>query len=61
VKRLVKKNSLFVRLNDQDAADVKKAAAIESRRRGEIVGEATLVRELAMPLIRDIVAKVQAA
>lgn len=56
MRSLVKKRPLFIRLTSQEAADVERAARIESRRRGELVGRSTLVRELAMPRVREIVA-----
>jgi hypothetical protein len=56
MKRLVKKKRLLVRLSPQDAADVDRAARLESRRRGEVVGESTLLRELAMPKVRELLA-----
>jgi hypothetical protein len=59
MKRLVKKKELKLRLTAQDAADLEKAARIESRRRGEIVGESTLLRELGMPRVRELLADQQ--
>ncbi len=57
MKRLVKTKELKLRLSSQDAADLQKAARIESRRRGEIVGESTLLRELGMPRVRELLAE----
>lgn len=54
MKSLVKKQRLLVRLTEQDAADLERAARLESRRRGELVGESTLLRELAMPRVREV-------
>ena len=56
MKRLVKTKELKLRLSPQDAADLEKAARMESKRRGEIVGDSTLLRELAMPLVRELLA-----
>ncbi len=56
MKRHVKKERLTVRLSSQDAADLAKAASLESRRRREIVDESTLLRELAMPRVRELLA-----
>lgn len=56
MKSLVKKKRLLVRLTSQEASEVERAARLESRRRGEIVGESTLLRELAMPRVREIIA-----
>lgn len=56
MKTLVKKKSVFVRLNRQDAIDLEKAAQLESQRRGEIVGAATLLRELGMVRVRELLA-----
>jgi hypothetical protein len=53
VKSLVKKQRIAIRLSRQEAADLEQAAKLESQRRGEIVGEGTLMRELAMPLVRE--------
>lgn len=61
MRRLVKSKELKVRLSPQDATELERAARAESRRRGELVGESTLLRELAMPHIRKIVAAEQAA
>jgi len=56
MKAIVKKHAVQVRLSDQDAADLARAARIEARKRGELVGDATLLRELAMPRVREILA-----
>lgn len=56
MRRPVKNKTLMVRLRGQDMADVERAAKLETQRRGEIVGESTLLRELAMPRVREIVA-----
>lgn len=61
MRRLVKKKELKLRLTTQDAADLEKAARLESQRRGEIVGESTLLRELAMPRVRELLADAQQA
>lgn len=56
MKRHVKKERLTVRLSSQEAADLEKAARLESGRRRENVEESTLLRELAMPRVREILA-----
>lgn len=56
MRHLVKTKELKIRLTSQEAADLERAARIESRRRGEIVGESTLLRELAMPRVRKLLA-----
>lgn len=61
MRAVVKKHQVQVRLSDQDAADLGRAAKQETKRRGELVGEATLLRELAMPRVREILAAEQAA
>jgi hypothetical protein len=55
-RALIKKHAVMLRLNDQDAADLKRAAALESTRRGEIVPESVLLRDLAMPKVRELLA-----
>ena len=54
MKSLVKKRVANVRLSQQQAVDLERAAKLESARRGEIIGESTLLRELAMPRVREI-------
>lgn len=61
MRRLVKSKELKMRLTPQDAADLERAAKVESRKRGELVGESTLLRELAMPHVRQIVADAEQA
>jgi electron transfer flavoprotein alpha/beta subunit len=56
MRRLVKTKELKLRLNPEDAAAVERAARLESQRRREIVGESTLLRELAMPRVRELLA-----
>lgn len=58
MRQLVKKHQVHVRLSPQEAAHLERAAHLESKRRGEIVGAATLLRELAMPRVREIVRSV---
>jgi hypothetical protein len=57
VKGLVKTRKYHVRVTGQEAEDLERAARIERRRRGDpTVGGATLLRELSMPHVREIVA-----
>lgn len=60
MRHLVKTKELKLRLTPQEAADLERAARLESRRRGELVGDSTLLRELAMPRVRKILAEAQA-
>jgi len=57
-KSLVKKKVLMVRLNPEDAQALERAAQLESERRREIVGESTLLREFAMPRVRELLEQV---
>lgn len=61
MKSLVKDKPVNVLLNDEDDRLLGRAAIVESRRRGEKVGKATLLRELAMPRIRELLADQAAA
>lgn len=56
MRSLIKKNRLVIRLTAVDAVDLGRAARLESKRRGEVVGESTLLRELAMPKVRELLA-----
>lgn len=58
---LLKKHGLMLRLSDQERGEVKRAAEIETQRRGEIVAEAVLAREILMPRVREIVATAEKA
>lgn len=60
MKSLVKRTAVRVRLTDQETRDLKQAAQRESVRRGEIVGNSTLLRELAMERVREIVGSPEA-
>ena len=60
MKALVKTKLIMVRLRGREATQVERAARIMSKRRGEIVGLSTLVRELAMPGIQKILAEADA-
>lgn len=51
----------MLRLSDQERGEVKRAAEIETQRRGEIVAEAVLAREILMPRVREIVATAEKA
>lgn len=54
MKSLVKKHDVMVALNDQDHADLSRAAKRESIQRGRKVGRAELLREFAMPRVREL-------
>jgi hypothetical protein len=56
MKSLVKKAEFKVKLNREDAADLRRLMELESQRRREIVGGGTLLRELAMPRVRELLA-----
>ena len=51
-----KGNDVLVALSDRDFADLTKAAAKLTEEKGEQVGRATVLRELAMPLVREMLA-----
>jgi hypothetical protein len=55
-KSLHKKHAVMIRLSNRDWADVVRAATLESQGRGAIVSESALIRECALPRIREIVA-----
>ena len=61
MKSLVKREAVRVRLTEADHRDLTEAAKRESQRRGEIVGNATLLRELGMEGVRQIIAARKAA
>lgn len=61
MKRSVKPRDLKIRLRRKDRNVLEKAARIETARRGIEVGESTLLRELAMPRVREIVEQAKAA
>ena len=61
MKALVKTRKVQVSLNAEDAEALRRAARLETARRRELVGEATLLREFAMPRIRELVAVAAAA
>lgn len=62
MKSLVKDNAVSVLLSDEDARLLARAVEIEVKRRGDArLGKATLLREAAMPVIRAIVKKADAA
>ena len=50
-----KRHDVLVALNDRDLADLDRAVVIEAEVRGEVIGRATLLREFAMPRVREIV------
>lgn len=56
-----KENDVLVALSDRDFADLTRAAAIQSNARGEQVGRATLLRELGMPRVRELLASADQA
>lgn len=56
VKSFVKETKVQVGLNEQDTKDLDKAVLMEQRRRKDPnVGRATILRESAMPRIREII------
>jgi hypothetical protein len=58
MKTLVKSKKYHVRVTGQEAEDLEKAVRLERRRRGDAtVGAATLLRELAMPKVRELLAQ----
>ena len=61
VKALVKKHKIQVSLNSEDAEALQRLTKLETQRRRELVGEATLLRELAMPRVRELLAQAKAA
>lgn len=50
-----KNATVGVRLTDDEAALVARAAELETARRGELVQGGPLLRELAIPRVREIV------
>lgn len=57
VKSFVKETKVQVGLNEQDTRDLDKAVLMEQRRlKDSNVGRATLLREFAMPKIRELIA-----
>ena len=62
MRTLVKTRKYHVRVTDREAEDLEKAARLERRRRGDpTVGGATLLREFAMPRVRELLAETVAA
>lgn len=55
------KRDLKIRLRAKDRAVLERAARIESDRRGAQIGASTLLREIAMPRVREIAASEEAA
>lgn len=56
---VIKKMRLTIRLSKAEFETIKRAAQITQAERGERVDESALVRELAMPRIRKIVAQAE--
>jgi uncharacterized protein (DUF1778 family) len=50
-----KKDRFLVRVTADQRRRLERAATIETQRRGELVGVATLLRELAMPRVDEII------
>jgi hypothetical protein len=48
-----KVTTVGVRLSEQDEKDLTECARLESDARGELVHEATLLRDLGMPKVRE--------
>lgn len=62
VKGLVKTRTYQVRVSARDAEALEKAVRAErERRQDSTIGGATLLRELAMPKVREILANTQVA
>lgn len=62
MKGLVKQHPVKVLLDGQDERDLARAVKLErERRKDATVGAGTLLRELAMPRIRELLAAEQAA
>lgn len=61
MRALVKKHKVQVSLNGEDAEILGRLVRIETKRRRETVGEATILRELAMPIVRERVAAAEQA
>lgn len=57
---LAKGRTIGVRLNEQDERDLTDCAQLESDSRGAIVHEATLLRDLGMPKVRERLAELRA-
>lgn len=55
-KSLHKKNRLTIRFTEEQARNLARAARFESERRGEIVDESTLARELIKAGLEPILA-----
>jgi len=56
MRSLVKKARITVRLSSEQARKLSEAAQRESRRRGELVDESTLLRELGMAAVEQLLA-----
>lgn len=55
---MLKDNAVQVLLNDEDDRDLAKLVKLEAKRRQDAtLGKATLLRELAMPLVRQRLAE----
>lgn len=59
--RHAKTNDVLVALSDQDYGDLTRAAQRRTEELGEVVGRGTLLRQLAMPLVREILNAAPAA
>lgn len=53
---LLKSERITVRFSPEQIARIEKASEIEGRRRGEMVDAGTLLRELTMPRVDEIIA-----
>lgn len=56
---LAKGRTIGVRLNEQDDKDLTDCAQLETEARAEIVHEATLLRDLGMPKVRERLAELR--
>lgn len=57
---LAKGRTIGVRLNEKDEKDLTDCARLDGEARGELVHEATLLRDLGMPKIRERLAELRA-
>jgi uncharacterized protein (DUF1778 family) len=60
-KRLHKTDKLTIRFTPDQSRSIDRAAKLESERRGELVEQSTLVREIALLGVEQILAKHEAA
>lgn len=61
MRSLVKKEILGVRLGKAERAELERAAKLASQKRGEIVWPSTLLREIGMQRVRELLAEADQA